>query len=439
MQFKLLCIFLLLTQTLSTDLLYEGKTTAVVELDGNKFKELVVNEQSSPLMWVVVFYAHWCGHCQHFAPEFIKIAEAHRNDSKLRFAAMDCASPSNFKFGEDDLCRLQDVRAYPTIFLYKDGKKEKELAKVSSDLEKDVAAIADKTGSNENIENGSNKETSVDLVLESPDEGETGRSLKSDPDSYIHDASLAMFSILHDSVFQGNTEKLGEPQIDDLEHLLHICARSLLPEDFREGCLELIHILQENPHELFRKTWIEEVHAVFGDTHWEGKDYASCKDFSCGMWRLLHLITLSSSKAFPPEETMKSTRFVVDKYFSCEICRGNFLSHYDECDFERCSMKVDDANVAAWLIRLHNGVNTRLGKSRWPDASSGGYSDAVDLLRTSYGLTVPSNQVFSTPMLSILLILALVFVIASWKYASSTAVDRMRFSVTKKYQPLNIV
>ena len=45
----------------------------VVELTPSNFNKLVVNSDE---IWVVEFFAPWCGHCQSLVPEYTKAASA---------------------------------------------------------------------------------------------------------------------------------------------------------------------------------------------------------------------------------------------------------------------------------------------------------------------------------------------------------------------------
>lgn len=45
----------------------------VVELTGANFDKLVVQSDN---IWIVEFYAPWCGHCQSLVPEYKKAAAA---------------------------------------------------------------------------------------------------------------------------------------------------------------------------------------------------------------------------------------------------------------------------------------------------------------------------------------------------------------------------
>lgn len=50
-----------------------NSNSAVIDLRPNNFDNLVLN---SDHIWVVEFYAPWCGHCQQLMPEYDKAATA---------------------------------------------------------------------------------------------------------------------------------------------------------------------------------------------------------------------------------------------------------------------------------------------------------------------------------------------------------------------------
>ena len=421
--------------------LFEGKTTAVTELDGSLFRTQI-DEDKSDMKWVVMFYASWCGHCQHFAPIFTRLAESHRHQSVVKFAAMDCASVDRFKLGDEDLCRKNDVKAYPTILMFQHGAKQRELAKVGDALEKEVAELVGVELPSTVI--GASDTEFEETVLKAP-EVQDSNNLVVNSEAVNYDAALALHTIFHDSVFKGAETTLDE--LDDVIQLVNICARSLMPFDVRDSCRELQALLEDKRDagvSLTQSEWIGQVDHHFGNFH--DRTFMSCKDFSCGMWRLLHLITLSAedlsiSDPLTSKQAMEAVRFIVDKFFSCAVCRDHFLSHYDNCDFDRCSITFDYTSVASWLIRLHNGVNRRLGRTLWPDSLAAAKSDIelVNRLRVTYGL--PERVPWSVPpsLWIVLIGFSVMLFGACWRYVGGTTIDRVKSQVAKKYQPLNIV
>ena len=56
--------------------LYDANDDNVIELVDTNLTSSIYN---SPKLWIVQFYAHWCGHCQRFAPIWKKSANMFRS------------------------------------------------------------------------------------------------------------------------------------------------------------------------------------------------------------------------------------------------------------------------------------------------------------------------------------------------------------------------
>lgn len=59
-----------------------ASNSAVVDLRPNNFDSLVLN---SDHIWMVEFYAPWCGHCQQLTPEYDKAATALKVTRHVQF------------------------------------------------------------------------------------------------------------------------------------------------------------------------------------------------------------------------------------------------------------------------------------------------------------------------------------------------------------------
>lgn len=87
-----------------------GKAEAVVLTDSN-FDELVMNSDD---LWLVEFYAPWCGHCKRLEPEWNKAAADLKGEVKVGKVDATVETKLGSRFA---------VQGYPTIKLFPGGKK----------------------------------------------------------------------------------------------------------------------------------------------------------------------------------------------------------------------------------------------------------------------------------------------------------------------------
>lgn len=86
--------------------------STVQTLTKDNFDE-ALNDPANGL-WLLKFYAPWCGHCKKLAPTLDKMAPYLAG--KLAIGKVDCTS-----FSGKSLCESQKVRGYPTLKIYRDG------------------------------------------------------------------------------------------------------------------------------------------------------------------------------------------------------------------------------------------------------------------------------------------------------------------------------
>lgn len=87
----------------------------VIELTSENFyRELV--KKKSRVMWIVDYFAPWCGPCQRLTPEWIIVAKSLSDLSFINVASVNCEI-------EASLCAFQGVRSYPNIRLYPTGSE----------------------------------------------------------------------------------------------------------------------------------------------------------------------------------------------------------------------------------------------------------------------------------------------------------------------------
>ncbi|CAH1173804.1 unnamed protein product [Phaedon cochleariae] len=117
----MLIISLMFLVTFSTihhcSALYENNED-VIDLTVDNFQDLVIKSKE---MWLVEFYAPWCGHCKNLVPEYVKAAEALRGIAKVGAMHLDLDVQVYRDFG-----KKYQIQGFPTIKIFGADKNEPE-------------------------------------------------------------------------------------------------------------------------------------------------------------------------------------------------------------------------------------------------------------------------------------------------------------------------
>lgn len=114
-------IFLLLSTTYA---LYSANSP-VVQLTAENFESEVLNSEN---LWIVEFYAPWCGHCKNLAPEFEKAARGLKGFVRLGAVDMTVHGSVGGKY---------NIQGYPTLKFFGENKKspvDYDSGRTSADL-----------------------------------------------------------------------------------------------------------------------------------------------------------------------------------------------------------------------------------------------------------------------------------------------------------------
>lgn len=96
------------------DFIKDTLNPPVISLDETTFHQMVRSKDADKI-WVVDFFAPWCGPCRQLSPEWRKLAKMMRKGSQNVFVAqVDCQTHSG-------LCQREGVSSYPSIRLYPIG------------------------------------------------------------------------------------------------------------------------------------------------------------------------------------------------------------------------------------------------------------------------------------------------------------------------------
>lgn len=91
----------------------EDNSSPVIVLSGDNFDHGISKGVS-----FIKFFAPWCGHCKRLAPTWEELGKKFIGNPSVKIAKVDCTLDTS-----KDLCNQQEVDGFPTLFLYKDGKK----------------------------------------------------------------------------------------------------------------------------------------------------------------------------------------------------------------------------------------------------------------------------------------------------------------------------
>ena len=93
---------------------------SIINVTKETFEEVVLKSDKPVL---VDFFTHWCGDCKRISPVLDVIAE--KNTAKLIVAKVDCEA-------EPELKTQYDIMAYPTLYVFKNGKHDTCILEPSS-------------------------------------------------------------------------------------------------------------------------------------------------------------------------------------------------------------------------------------------------------------------------------------------------------------------
>ncbi|XP_046422638.1 dnaJ homolog subfamily C member 10-like isoform X1 [Neodiprion fabricii] len=93
----------------------EMQNPTVIKLTTDDF-HLKLGKKTVDEIWLVDYFAPWCGPCQQLAPQWTLVAKTLQVLPRVHVASVNCEL-------EPSLCSSQGIRSYPTIRLYPTGSK----------------------------------------------------------------------------------------------------------------------------------------------------------------------------------------------------------------------------------------------------------------------------------------------------------------------------
>ncbi|XP_011704995.1 PREDICTED: thioredoxin domain-containing protein 5 isoform X2 [Wasmannia auropunctata] len=94
----------------------DGAPNAILSLTADSFKQGIEKGLS-----FVKFFAPWCGHCKRLAPTWEELGKKFFGNDNVNIIKVDCTLDVS-----KQLCNEQEVDGFPTLYLYRNGRKVSE-------------------------------------------------------------------------------------------------------------------------------------------------------------------------------------------------------------------------------------------------------------------------------------------------------------------------
>ena len=350
----------------------------------------------------VMFYSPTCPHCTRFAPTWTEVAAAMAGTA-IRVAAVSCLA-------EPTVCQQEHINNYPTLVAFglQDPNAPASLEEAAGKKKKPDGGVVIRDQSRDKIvawlknhyrahfssssSSSAAAEEEVDGAGETravhEDKEEEEQQQQQQQSSGLGPAELRRrraadaftslrFAMDHD-VFLG-ASVLKEDALDALKDLLRALVL-LFPGAARRqafaGLLGAIEPMDELSIAEWEAQTAQHVAPLVPKGE-GGDDYRWTlarpdAGYTGGLWFLFHILTARAAVASAEDQDPRvQPPFVlgvvhgfVEHFFGCAECKGHFLKAYEAV---RGTWEAQGAKGAVlWIWDLHDQVNTRLDKPRWP-------------------------------------------------------------------------
>ena len=348
------------------------------------------------------FYAPWCPHCQHFAPEMERIGEAFNSpggNAGVLVCRVNCVADS-------PICAAMGITGFPTMywgaaneFLQAERSQHWETSGLISVNANPRTADGVTAWINERLTAAGrppvalSEATAFDAALAQRMEstysataaaanggagggsGGSSGSLGSPTALNLWDAELAMVMTVQLMLAQ----PASASQLRVVADFVELLSRNTAPLAQCQGSMQALadYVARIKPGEsplagLFA-AWPSPCGRPIAYYGSEQSDWAMCKGsypttrgYTCGLWQLFHMLTAHSDDAHAVAD-LGTIRTWIENFFNCEDCRHNFLAMSTGI---ATSVRTRD-DAVLWLWQAHNSVNLRLAQEQLQSVTAG--------------------------------------------------------------------
>jgi thiol oxidase len=337
---------------------------------------------------LVEFFMPWCGHCQHFKPEYAAAAAAVA--SRVATYAVDCTK-------EGKLCASFGAKSFPTVMLglpsafaardmdkLKTFKSKRYLAgEVVKWVDEELGSSFAKTGAGARAVDAERRDDEKRLISR----GRREQAPESENDvvtSIVQSANVADLERATVEMYAQMTSEAVFVSSPNARRafvaFLRLMSETHPLETCYRGLTNVLHRM-DDIWPLDGKNTTGEIRAsltlgirVCGASR--GVDvtivprWVDCaasveglRGYTCGVWMLLHAMSVRvPASQLSNEDFINAVRGWVEYFFPCAECRQHFLGMIDgeENGFKEYETRADGS--AMWLWRAHNVVNARLAE-----------------------------------------------------------------------------
>ncbi|EQC24932.1 hypothetical protein SDRG_17180 [Saprolegnia diclina VS20] len=299
-----------------------------------------------PEPWIIDFYHPYCAHCVEYAVEVTSIAAHFASQRAVRVGAVSCLEAK-------DLCAAQHMAAFPAIGYYNFG-----LGRGLNYVDAGAPLLADVVQTVQTLQKGFHPaDPKVDhrpLVLQYQPFSPWTRS---------HDAVAAFLFGLHHHVFYQRAT-LRPALLAALCEWIHLVADAMTHGSHRRAVLRL-HAALRRKTTLEADEWQQLLAQWAASTddalfHGDGSTYLACTSYNCGLWMLLHRMSLSPA----PTRLVPTLQLFMQHFGHCPPCRA-FLETYHSIETLEILQHAPRPAIALHMWRLHNAINS-IARSAWP-------------------------------------------------------------------------